>query len=161
MDGGNDCTRPSTQECPRDEIFLPQEADSSSLLLLIHSFIHSLNQQAPIMCQALLVSVNREANRRDKTPCPQDAPTLVGPRRLVDDLLSRPGFPEELLWILSHREFSVLNEKMDGLRKSCQAPLCTASNPTNHVSTPAGLPAPPCSRQASTAPPPPTPFLRG
>lgn len=39
-----------------------------------HSFIQSINQQAPIMCQALFVSVNGRL-RRDKTPCPQDAPT--------------------------------------------------------------------------------------
>lgn len=61
-------------------------ASSSSF---IHPINQSINQQAPVTCQALFVSGQRESNRRDKTPCPQAAPIPVGPSSSVG---ARPGF---------------------------------------------------------------------
>lgn len=53
----------------------------------------------------------------------------------MDDLLSSPGFPEELLWFLSRREFSFMNEKMGGFRRvMSSSPLLsiTTQRTTNH-----------------------------
>lgn len=134
------------------------------------SFIQSIiNQQAPAMRQAPFVSVHREATRRDKTPCPQDAPIPEGPRRSVGDLLSHPGFPEELPWSLPHREFSFRNGGDGRVREGhVKLPSAQHHNPGNPMSTPAWSPLPPCSQQAQHgpshglhAPPPPTPWLHG